>query len=310
MLLCSFKIKEKNKQKVDYIALNKEIKCKKNGLSYNYNNIFEILKCFCIENEGNYNDKKRQKLFCIKKNSFKIYENDTYYCCSFIIKSGNYGIEADMTNINTNVVSYHKSKEEADMKDFICLIYVPKDIELEAKKGIIVFESIGSYGVKVISCEMLKQFFSERNITLEIKSISPDAFIEKLISKGKIRNITFITNNKSNNVADNILSVSGKEKRTILNPIFTNEGIRKLTGWINKKISNNNMKMCEIVDDENIEDITLNFRLGERSRTVRLATLDKISIVEDIPKNVETDKQIISYMIETADSYKEYLICN
>ena len=215
-----------------------------------------------------------------------------------------------MTNINTNVVSYHKSKEEADMKDFICLIYVPKDIELEAKKGIIVFESIGSYGVKVISCEMLKQFFSERNITLEIKSISPDAFIEKLISKGKIRNITFITNNKSNNVADNILSVSGKEKRTILNPIFTNEGIRKLTGWINKKISNNNMKMCEIVDDENIEDITLNFRLGERSRTVRLATLDKISIVEDIPKNVETDKQIISYMIETADSYKEYLICN
>ena len=70
------------------------------------------------------------------------------------------------------------------------------------------------------------------------------------------------------------------------------------------------MREVKPISDENIEDITLNFRLGERSRTVRLATLDKISIVEDIPKNVETDKQIISYMIETADSYKEYLICN
>lgn len=70
------------------------------------------------------------------------------------------------------------------------------------------------------------------------------------------------------------------------------------------------MKMSEIVDNRDIEDITLNFRLGERSRTIRLATLDKLSIVEDIPKGFETDEQIIRYMIETADSYKEYLICN
>lgn len=310
MLLCSFKIKEKKKRKTNYIPLNKEIKCQKKGLSYTCNNIFEIIKSFYVENEGNYNDIKKQKLFCIKKDSFKTYENDTYYCCSFIIKSGNYGIEADMTNINTNEISHHKSKEEADMKDFTCLIYVPKDIESETKKGIIVFESIGNYGVKVISCDVLTRFFSNINITLEIKSVSPEAFIKKIIDKGNIKNITFITNNISQNIADNILSVSGKEKRTILNPTFPKESIIKLTEWINKKIKNNNMKMSEIVDNRDIEDITLNFRLGERSRTIRLATLDKLSIVEDIPKGFETDEQIIRYMIETADSYKEYLICN
>lgn len=82
-----------------------------------------------------------------------------------------------MTNINTNEVSYNKSKDDDDMKEFICLFYVLKDIDEEVKKGIIVFESVGSYGVNVITCDVLKRFFSSVNITMEVKSVSPDAFL-------------------------------------------------------------------------------------------------------------------------------------
>lgn len=310
MLLCSFKIKEKKKQKSDFLFLNKEIKCKKDDSNCNYDNIFNVIDDFCKKNIESYNDEKKQKLFCVKKNSLKKQEFDTYNCCSFIVKSGNYGIEADMTNINTNEVSYHKSKDDADMKEFICLFYVPKDIDSEVNKGIIVFESIGSYGVKVITCDVLKKFFSSIGITLDIKSVSPDAFFEKLMKDKKIRNITFITNNISNNIADNILSVSGKEKRTIMNPKFPEDSIRQLKEWFHKKMNNTELRMCEIVEKEDIEDVILNFRLGDKSRTIRLATLDKLSIVEDIPKGVNTDEQVINYMIETADSYKEYLVCN
>lgn len=75
-------------------------------------------------------------------------------------------------------------------------------------------------------------------------------------------------------------------------------------------MNNNELKMCEMVENNDIEDVTLNFRLGDKSRTIRLATLDKISIVADIPNDVNTADQVINYMIETADSYKEYLVCN
>ena len=64
-------------------------------------------------------------------------------------------------------------------------------------------------------------------------------------------------------------------------------------------------------NDADYDDISINFVLGKRQRTVRLRNLDKLSIVEDIPDEIvckEDDVRLINYMIDTANEYKERII--
>lgn len=56
---------------------------------------------------------------------------------------------------------------------YLCL----KDVsEYKIKKGLIIFQSIGQYGVKTLTSNYLRKFFSDIGITLEIRSVSPKAF--------------------------------------------------------------------------------------------------------------------------------------
>ena len=67
--------------------------------------------------------------------------------------------------------------------------------------------------------------------------------------------------------------------------------------------------IVHLADD--YDDISIQFKLGDKKRTVRLRNLDRLSIIEDIPKEIiqtRNHDRIISYMISTADAYKEYMV--
>jgi hypothetical protein len=69
--------------------------------------------------------------------------------------------------------------------------------------------------------------------------------------------------------------------------------------------------IIEIPDDQDFDDISIQFKLGERTRTVRLRNLESISIVEDIPDDViqkRSNQEIIHHMIKTADAYKDRMV--
>ena len=67
------------------------------------------------------------------------------------------------------------------------------------------------------------------------------------------------------------------------------------------------------IDGISFDDIKVEFRLGDRHRTVRLRHMDKLSVVEDIPNSIYSngrfdEKTLIKHMIETACAYQKKMI--
>ncbi len=60
------------------------------------------------------------------------------------INFGAYGVESEITDIETNEVVHKKKGNEADIKQFYFFIAIPKENEkYEVEKGIIIFQNIG-----------------------------------------------------------------------------------------------------------------------------------------------------------------------
>ncbi len=309
MLICSFSLKKRYKNDENLICLNDVYECKVNNNTKIYENIISMLDGFCKHYKSYSDDEDLQKMFLVDNKSIKKYNDETSNSMSFIICSGSYGIEAEMTDRNTKKINYRWNKDDADIKRFICYVYVPKDkADIKIKKGIIIFQSIAKYGIKTITNNYMRDYFSKIGLTFEVKSVSPTAFFDNLIEKGEIKKLTITRNLVSKNIADNLFIEKGKVKTSYTNPVFKNDGIRKIKSLFAKKSENSKIELSEILDKD-IEDISLCFSLGGRSRTVRLAALDKLSIIEEIPKTITTEEQIVNYMKNTAKSYKEHLIC-
>lgn len=310
MLVCSFYIKKKySHENKTLFNLNQEIISSAEEQDFCFEDFFGLISSFCEDYNSFFDDEKAKKMFSIKKNSKHMNETDTYRALTFIIQSGSYGVEADMTNRHTNEVAYHRSENEADIKSFYCVIYIPKDTDdISINKGILVFQSIATYGVKTITVDTMKRYFSQLGITLETRSVSVDAFLQKLIDKGALKRVTFYKNKISPNVVDNILLDTGREETSYISPVFKPEWLKKILNVFKKA---DEERIVEIPEDENFDDIAIKFILGNRQRTVRLRNLDKLSIVEDIPDEIAKhpdETKMVNYMIETANEYKSKIV--
>jgi len=311
LLICSFYLKKRFSQGDKYsYALNQAYEYNDDEKSYLFNNIFEMFEAFCFSHAEFSDDEKNQKLFSILETSVDRKEKSTYSVLSFTVRAGTYGVEADMTNRHTKKVNYRKSADDADVKDFKCLIYIPKDVDdVDVNKGILIFQSISSYGVKSVTTEYMKRFFSELGLTMEIRSVSVRTFVEKLLEKGRVKEITLIKNKVSSDSSDNIFITKGREKHTYQNPVMKENWIK---GFLNHLDKTKTEQMYEI-EDVCYEDISLTFKLGDNTRTVRLKYLDRFSVVEDIPDDIYkngkyNEKELITYMINVAESYKEKMV--
>lgn len=312
MMICSFYLKSKFKRNTDEIyALNSEF-CFKNDEfeEKNFTDVFDMLQMFCSEQDILQDFEKDKKVFAINQNKIKIHDEESFRAISFIIQSGSYGIEAEMTDRITKVINYHRTEDEADVKEFHCVIYVPKDAdEINVKKGIIVFQTIATYGVKIIIVKQMKKFFSGIGLTLNIRNVSVRAFIEKLIDKGNLHKMTFIKNNISCDDSDNLFINTGREEKTYIKPMFKENALNKILSLFDNA---DKQDVYEIPDEYDCDDISMTFDIDSRKRTIRLKNLDRMSIVEDIPdsifKQIDPEASLVKHMIETADNYKDKMV--
>ena len=310
MLVCSFFIKKKYSREDGCIyPLNETIPGVVNDNEIMFDDCFKLISLFCEQHSSFLDDEKSKKMFSVKPESMLSFDDSTYRAVTFIIQSGNYGVEADMTNRHTNTISYHRSEDEADVKAFQCVVYIPKDVgNVHVTKGILVFQSIATYGVKTITVDIMKRFLGGFGLTLETRSVSVQSFIEKLIQQGALHKITLFKNNISPNVADNILISSGREEKSYIKPQLNPQWLQKILAVFGKADNNG---VVEIPDDENFDDLSIQFKLGDRLRTVRLRSLDRLSIVEDIPDGIiskDSNGSLVKHMIETANAYKNRIV--
>ena len=310
MLVCSFRLKYRRHKSEDALyLLNQPYILDQDGDTITIDDTVEMFRLFCEANTNLSDDIKKKKVFSVKENSFHKDETSTYSAVSFIIKSGSYGIEADITDKNTHEVKYHRGVNDSDVKEFLCVVYIPKDVgAVKIKKGILVFQSIGTYGVKTITTERMRVFFSNMKLTLETRSVSVAAFLEKLIEQGDLQKLTLIRNQMSLNPADNMLISTGREEQTFIKPKFHQAWLNQMLSIFHKA---DETGVVEIPEGESYDDISVQFKLGDRVRTVRLRNLEKLSIVEDIPDHIMESKdstKIVQYMINTADAYKNRMV--
>lgn len=310
MLVCSFFLKKRFcRVDSEIFNLNQEFVVNNEEDTKTFSDFFDLMSTFCDKNSSFLDDMKSRKMFSIRADSVSLLETDTYRAMSFIVQSGSYGVEADMTNRHTMTVSYHRTEDEADVKSFRCVVYIPKDMgSVNVNKGIFVFQSIATYGVKTITVEIMKRFFSELGFTLETRSVSVQAFLQKLIDQGSLNKITFIRNKISPNPADSILITTGREEQSYIKPHLRQDWLSKILSIFEKA---DNDGIVEIPDDENFDDLSIQFKLGKNIRTVRLRNLDRLSIVEDIPEGIiakNDDSKLVSYMIDTANAYKRNIV--
>ena len=194
MLVCSFNLKQRfSRGEENVYPLNQQYELKLENETLRIEDAAKFFQIFCQENSKFTDDTIKMKLFSVKENSFCKIVRDTYTAVSFVIKSGGYGVEGEITDRTSQVVTYHRKENESDVKEFLCVVYIPHDIgNLQIKKGILVFQSIGAYGVKTITTERLRDFFGKFDLTFETRSVSIASFIEKLIQQGSLYKLTLI----------------------------------------------------------------------------------------------------------------------
>ncbi len=309
LLLCSFQAKKKySGEDADLIGLNVPYQFDDNV----YNDFSEMLMQFMEEFEDFHDNEQLMKMFAISKDSVKIDDRGSYNLITCIVLSGAYGIESEMTNKDTKEVVYSRKKEDADIKPFQLVIYIPKDVGNNIVcKGIFAFETIGNYGVKTITVDNMKRYFSERlGITLQTRSISVQIFIEKLLREEKMSRITLIKNVISPDPTDSILIAAGREEKTYIKPRIKDDWIKKVIGYIAGSVSDE--QVLEI-DDESYGDIKFTFSHSGRTKTVSLKDIDKFSLVEDLPAslypNGNVDRvKMLEYVEGIVKDYAEKIV--
>ena len=306
MLVCSFTIKKRFSRTGDLYHLNERVQMH----NHNYDDAVDVFTAFCRENEKYTDDSASMKMFSIDQDSIKVFDQAAYKALVFTINSGNYGIESEITDRHTGIINYMVTEDDANIKKFKCLIYIPKDVaEHKVNKGILIFQTIASYGVKTLTCKQLKAFFSKNDMTFETRSVSARSFFEQLIQKGLAHKITLIKNRVSPDNSDSMLITSGREERSFYKPQLKESFVSRLLDFVEDRQDD---ELFEI-NDEEFEDVKVTFKIGNSYRTVSVSDLDRFSVVEEFPPHVFEDggfneQKVVNHMIDTARTYSQKMI--
>lgn len=219
-----------------------------------------------------------------------------------------------MTDRKTREVVYTRKKEDADIKPFDFMVFVPKDDEdKNVVKGMFLFETIGTYGVKTIATNNIKGYFSEKyGLTMETRSISVRVFMENLLKNDKLSKVTLIKNKISPDSSDNMFLNKGREEITYIKPKLKDSWIKIFLEHLDGTADDDIFE----INDTIYEDIKFTFCHAGRTKTVGLSDIDRFSLVEDIPSyicdgdgGIDSEK-LVDYMKETAQSYMDKMVCH
>lgn len=101
MLICSFYMQKRYQHGNNRFSLNSEISVTNNKNTCVFFDALNLFESFCDFYNDLYDDEINKKVFSVNKDSIKKYDEDKYRALSFVIRSGNYGVEADMTDRKT-----------------------------------------------------------------------------------------------------------------------------------------------------------------------------------------------------------------
>nr|DAT51704.1 MAG TPA: hypothetical protein [Caudoviricetes sp.] len=254
----------------------------------------DVVESYILNKLNNYStDSKKEILFQFDAVSSEVVCNDLgQEKCRIVygrVKTGEYGVESDLVDIETYQVS-KRSASQADMMPFGFCIVVPAG---KVERAVIVLQTTGVFGMKISLQSELRKCMAEfcPDYKLLMNPIAPKEYLDKYLEHGilkKIRMIKYeIPEDEAEKIGVNYGVRDTKEERIIHKP----------TGFLERK--KQALKECiagqrshtDIVEitDFKYDDLKLEFSLEGVNKTFDLGNMDSIVISEDITKKVQME---------------------
>lgn len=278
LTVCSFSIETKQKNGDTGIRslnrFNKDI------------NTCNIIKDFYDMYSLSYeNYEEKEKIFSCTKDEVCLIEDSEYTSLWGRVKTGDYGIQSELVNINSGDTVYNKTPEIADVMPFYFLIYIPKDYLkdeklIEVQKGILILQNNGQYGIKTVFSKYLEKYFMENySSKLNISNVLPMVYINKLFESGHLKRIRLIKNRKSDDKSDNVGFDCLYEERAYIKPIVKENFTARVLDCIRR---GNPAQIIE-VDGFDYDNVKIEIGFNGITKTININNADNLIITENVP---------------------------
>lgn len=254
-----------------------------------------LLECITEYVKGNIElyskDTSKDTLFKFEQVNTEIVENKAgqkeYEIVFGRVKTGEYGIESELVNIQTGETT-NRSTDQADMMPFGFCIAVPAG---KVNSAVIIFQTMGVYGMKMSLQRHLQKCITDLNpeLQLNMRAIAPREYIDRYFGSGvlkKIRMIRYeIPEDESEKMGINYGVKQTKEERIIHKPLGFMERKKKvIQEWFAGQRS-----YTGIIELESFEydDLKLEFSLDGTDKTFSLREMNNLVVNEDITKKVK-----------------------
>lgn len=282
---CSFMLK-KSYTKDEYYYLNDEICVEKEESTNNYT-VQKMFYAFFEKYVNAIDDEEKKKSFhCLYENTNQGETEDFYYLYA-VIKSGSYGSSSDIVDNDTKKVIHKVEPNHTVEKPFYLYVVIPKDNKrVKVQKGMLFFQNVGPFGVKTITTDYMKEFFSENfNITVICKTIASNLFIERILTKENVSQIIMTQNHVSGDSVDRMTMGYGVETRVIGKLSFATGVWEKIKDQINY-FAKGKYNLFEF-NGTNYDGLKLKVNIGGRDRIINMNNIENLSLIEGIPDMVQ-----------------------
>lgn len=240
--------------------------------------------------ERHFNDPEQNKVFRVTKWLAEEYR------VKGIIEIGDYGLSAELVDVESSNKTYQKGTTEAEMTPHYFLAYLPPDFD----RGIIILQKNSGRGIQTaLFADFKKQAKThDPKGKVHFTPLIPKNYIEELKKNGRFTRIRFIKKELPENITDaykretyeKAEKVEGLSEFTI-QPVRSGSLPRQVLDWAHEAISDRSQagKMAEVIGYE-YDNVKMEIVMGGRKRTINLDNPDSLRTDIDITKKIQTDE--------------------
>ena len=236
-------------------------------------------------------DSKAEKVICFTHAEKKEIKNkDDQELVSILygrLKTGEYGEESEIVDVNTGKVTHNKGNNEADVMPFGFALALPAG---EMNRSIIVMQTFGSSGIKQALHKKINAYIKsiDDELRVEISPVLPRTVLNEFFSKGVLKSIRFIQYNIPDDEAD-MFGLNHNIAETRKEVIFRNP-----VGFMqNKRLEFEEWQRGERayddiveIDDFSYDELKMDFKMGKSTKTISLSNIDDLFMTIDISDSV------------------------
>lgn len=203
-----------------------------------------------------------------------------------IVKTGEYGYEAELVDWQTAQLSYRRKIREAEVLPFYFLMHLPRENDL----GILLLQRFRQFGIRAILTDYISKFFHDNHekYSLQFPPILTREVLQTLREEGIVEAIHIISHSLPQDKAD-ALRIPREEASSDYVVRTKAHNKRILSGLKEKMLSGGNFRIAELESlQPGYDTVKIEVELGGQKRTVDLAK-PKLRTVFDLSDRIRPE---------------------